>query len=206
MDSENPQGFTSLAPVDHDSLSTGRGYNYSFNGLPNYLPAQDNGLLQYWPVLRKHRWTIFATIIVVVTMATIVTVRTTPIYEAVGRIAIGHENNDVLGFKNAAEGFNSEDDYDYTVALDTQVKILQSDAIALATARALQLDKTPAFSSSNKESEALAAPSVDPRQEAALMGFIQGGLKLTVVPKTRIIEIRFANPDGEMAAKVVNTL
>ena len=39
-----------------------------------------------------------------------------------------------------------------------------------------------------------------------MMGFIQGGLKLTVVPKTRIIEIRFSNPDPQLAAKVVNTL
>lgn len=39
-----------------------------------------------------------------------------------------------------------------------------------------------------------------------MMGFIQGGLKLTVLPKTRIIEIRFSNPDPQMAARVVNTL
>jgi capsular exopolysaccharide synthesis family protein len=207
MDPENMQSSTGLAPVSRDGVSVGRGGDYSFLGAQGYLPPQDNGLLQYWPIIRKHRWTIIATLIVVVTLATIVTLRTTPIYEAVGRIAIGHENSDVLGFKNTGEGFSAEDDYDYTVALDTQVNILQSDAIALATAKALQLDKTSPFSNRGQATgDPPPAPGVDPRQEAALMGFVQGGLKLTVVPKTRIIEIRFANPDPQMAAKVVNTL
>lgn len=194
--------------MEQDPLSLGRGYGYTYNPYAAAgLPPNDNGLLQYWPILRKHRWTILATIVFIVTVTTIVTLRTTPIYEAVGRIAVGRENNDVLGFKSSGEGLNSEYDYDYTVALDTQVKILQSDAIALATAKALQLDKTPAFSrAAAKNADPLAAPSVDPAQEAALMGFIQGGMKLAVVPKTRIIEIHFANPDPQLAAKVVNTL
>jgi uncharacterized protein involved in exopolysaccharide biosynthesis len=206
MDAEHPNGTTTLAPVESDQLAMGRGYGYGLGGIPEYLPPQDNGLLQYWPILRKHRWTIAATIIIVVTLATVITLRTTPIYEAVGRIAVGHENNDVLGFKSSGEGFSSEDDYDYTIALDTQIKILQSDAIALATAKALQLDKMQPFASPANPNDPLPPPSVDPRKEAALMGFIQGGLKLAVVPKTRIIEIRFSNPDPQLAARVVNTL
>ncbi|MGZ4787329.1 MAG: GumC family protein [Terriglobales bacterium] len=206
MDAEHPNGTTTLVPLENDPAALGRAYGYGLNSLPEFLPPQDNGLLQYWPILRKHRWTIAATVIIVVTLATVVTLRTTPIYEAVGRIAVGHENNDVLGFKGTGEAFSTEDDFDYTVALDTQIKILQSDAIALATAKALELDKTPPFSSATNTNDPLAAPSVDPRKEAALMGFIQGGLKITVVPKTRILEIRFANADPQMAAKVVNTL
>jgi len=207
MDSDYPSSGTSLTTLESDPLAMGRSYGYALNGLPGYLPPQDNGLLQYWPVLRKHRWTIVATMIIVVTLATIITMRTTPIYEAVGRIAVGHENNDVLGFKDGAQSFATDDDFDYTVALDTQLKILQSDAIALATARALQLDKTPAFSSSSANpNDPLPTPTADPKQEAALMAFVQNGLKLSIVPKTRIVEIRFSNPDPQMAAKVVNTL
>src|SRR4051794_21175315 len=109
MDSENSQKSNSLAPLEQDPLSLGRGYGYSYGPIaPGALPPNDNGLLQYLPVLRKHRWTILATIIIVVTITTIVTMRTTPIYEAVGRIAIGHENNDVLGFKGTGESFTSD--------------------------------------------------------------------------------------------------
>lgn len=208
MDSENSKANTSLAPLEQDPLLLGRTYGYHFGPYAaSGLPPADNGLLQYWPILRKHRWTILATIVIVVTITAIVTLRTVPIYEAVGRIAIGHENNDVLGFKGSGDGLSADYDYDYSVAIDTQVKILQSDAIALATAKALQLDKTPAFAPSNqKNGDPMLTPGVDPRQEAALMGFVQGGLKLSVVPKTRIIEIHFSSPDPQMAARVVNTL
>jgi capsular exopolysaccharide synthesis family protein len=207
MDSDNNRG-TSLAPPEQDPLGFGRAYGYGYGPVAaGAMPANDNGLLQYLPVLRKHRWTILATIVIVVTITSIVTLRTVPIYEAVGRIAIGHENNDVLGFKGSGESFtNDEYDYDYSVALDTQMKILQSDAIALATAKALQLDKDPAFTHKASNSEAGQLSTVDPAQEAALMGFVQGGMRLSIVPKTRIIEIRFANPDPQMAAKVVNTI
>jgi capsular exopolysaccharide synthesis family protein len=185
-----------------------RAYGYPYGPIATgAMPANDNGLLQYLPVFRKHRWTILATIIIVVTITTIVTLRTIPIYEAVGRIAIGHENDNVLGFKGSGEGFASDEyDYDYTVALDTQIKILQSDAIALATAKALQLDKAPAFIHPAAGNDSAQTTSLEPAQEAALMGFIQGGLRLGIIPKTRIIEIRYANPDPQLAAKVVNTI
>jgi succinoglycan biosynthesis transport protein ExoP len=209
MDSENSRNGGGLIPTERDPLSLGRSYNTGY--LPyadGYGSPNDNGLLQYWPILRKHRWTILATVIIAVTLTAIVTLRTTPVYEAVGRIAIGHENNNVLGFKTNDDSLSTDyEDYDYTVALDTQVRILQSDAIALATAKALQLDKNPAVVPRGKNGgNPLAAPGVDPVQEAALMGFVQGGLKLAVIPKTRIIEIHFANPDPQLAAKVVNTL
>jgi polysaccharide biosynthesis transport protein len=209
MDPDGMSRGNSLAPVEQDPLSLSRGYSYNYGTIPpGALPPNDNGLLQYLPVLRKHRWTILATVIIVVTLTTIVTLRTTPIYEAVGRIAVSHENNnDVLGFKGSGEGFSGDDyDYDYSIALDTQIKILQSDAIALATAKALQLDKSPAFSRKPAGADPFQAPNVDPQQEAAMMGFVQGGLKLSVVPKTRIIEIRYSNPDAQLAARVVNTL
>ena len=172
----------------------------------NLAQQEDNGLLQYLPILRKHSWTIIATVAITVTLAVIVSLRTTPQYDATGRIAINRENTDTLGFKNGADAV-TDDDIDYQLTLDTQTRILESDAITLATAKALQLDKNPAFLSPTTNSgDSLAAPVADPRQEAALLGFIHGGLTITQVPKTRILEIRFTNPDPQLAARVVNTL
>ncbi len=166
----------------------------------------DKGLLQYVPILRKHRWTILATVALTVIIAIIVSLRTRPEYDALGRIAINRENADALGFKNGVEAL-TDDDIDYQLTLDTQTRILESDAITLATARALGLDKDPAFMPANeKPAEVLAAPTADPRQEAALIGFIHGGLQITQVAKTRILEIRFTNSDPQLAARVVNTL
>jgi hypothetical protein len=145
MDSENSKNSTGLAPIEQDPLAMGRSFGYTFSPYAAAgLPPNDNGILQYWPILRKHRWTILATIIIVVTISTIITLRTTPIYDASGRIAVGRENNDILGFKSSGEGLNADYyDYDYAVALDTQVKILQSDAFArrwIKTKGALKAD------------------------------------------------------------------
>jgi succinoglycan biosynthesis transport protein ExoP len=171
------------------------------------LPKQDEkGLLQYVPILRKHRWTILATVGLTVIVAIIASLRTKPEYDALGRIAINRENADALGFKNGIEAV-TDDDIDYQLTLDTQTRILESDAITLATAKALELDKDPAFiPAKDKPAEVLAAPTADLRQEAALIGFIHGGLQITQVPKTRILEIRFTNSDPQLAARVVNTL
>lgn len=170
------------------------------------LAQEDNGLLQYLPILRKHRWTILATVAITVVLAIIVSLRTRPEYDALGRIAINRENADALGFKNGADAL-TDDDIDYQLTLDTQTRILESDAITLATAKALHLDKDPAFMpAKEKAADVLAAPAADPRQEAALIGFIHGGLQITQVPKTRILEIRFTNSDPQLAAHVVNTL
>ncbi len=170
------------------------------------LVQEDNGLLQYLPILRKHRWTILATVALTVVLAVIVSLRTKPEYDALGRIAINRENADALGFKNGVDAL-TDDDIDYQLTLDTQTRILESDAITLATAKALQLDKDPAFMPvKEKSADVLAAPAADPRQEAALIGFMHGGLQITQVPKTRILEIRFTNSDPQLAARVVNTL
>src|SRR5579883_486845 len=168
--------------------------------------SEDNGLLQYLPMLRKHRWTILATVGITVILAVIVTLRTKPEYEAVGRIAINRENSDALGFKNGSDAV-TDDDIDYQLTLDTQTRILESDAITLATAKALQLDKDPAFQTKKNASlDTLAGPAVDPHQEAAMLAFVHGGLSIKQVAKTRILKIRFTNPDPELAARVVNTL
>jgi hypothetical protein len=93
VDSQNSQNGTSLAPLEQAPLSRGRGHGYSSNPYAAAgLPPNDNGLLQSWPIFRKHRWTILATIVIIVTLTTIITLRTTPIYEAVGHIAVGREN------------------------------------------------------------------------------------------------------------------
>jgi len=194
----------SIRPYEPDPVVFGKLYAQSYG-----LPAQENGILQYWPVLRKHRWTILATVVIVVTLTAIVSLRTTPIYVAVGRIAINREGNPLIGIKNANDA-SGDDDTDYSETLETQIKILQSDNIAMAVARALQLDKNPAFASKAKKDAAdgslLQAPTADPLQEAAMLGYVHGGLRITQIPKTRILEIRFTSPDPQMAARVVNTV
>src|ERR1700693_2223542 len=90
------------------------------------VPQRETTIRDYWVILTKRRWTIIAFALVVLVLTTIATFKTTPIYDAVGRIAINHENSEALPFKNNTS--NSMPEYeDYTTAIETQVRILKSD-------------------------------------------------------------------------------
>ena len=71
----------------------------------------------------------------------IATLRSTPIYDAVGSIAI---NKPDPMLANLREANGSEDYYDPT-DLDTEVRILRSDLLALQVIKQLNLDKLPEF-------------------------------------------------------------
>ena len=174
------------------------------------LPPNPEGavLLQYFSLLLKRRWTIIGTMVIVTALGTIFTLRSPKRYEAVGRLAYNKEPSLNLGMKDSDFSSSSIDDLDYNVALETQVKILQSDAIALATIKYLKLDTDPKFAGpaaaqAAKETQAL---SVDSPLQSSLIGRFRGGLKVSVIPRTRIIEVRYTDLDPRLAATLVNGL
>src|SRR5437879_12847153 len=65
---------------------------------PNYIPLapEEPFWANYWLILRKRKWVVLATLIVVVTLATIVSLRTRPIYDAFAKIEINRPNSAVL--------------------------------------------------------------------------------------------------------------
>lgn len=186
-----PSTPTSLVPVSTPKRTPDFRFPVTYDS--PFSGAADGGFLYYLKILNKRRWIVAATLILSVSLIAIVTLKAVPIYEAVGRIALNHENSDVLGFKGA--GLYDPGNDAESIALDTQLNILKSDAVALATAQALGFDKDPGFRNKSTSS-----------QESALTSYIQSNLKLSVLPRTRIIEIRFSDPNPQTAAHVVNTL
>lgn len=164
------------------------------------------GLADYWRILVKRKWVIFASIAVIVTLATIVSFQMTPMYEAVGRIAINREMSDILDLKDVGLGTTSED-LDYTVTLETQVRILQSDTLALEVVKNLQNQKHPAFAdAATAAGGAVPVRQNDPARDVELIGRVRGGLRVTTIPSTRVIELRYMSSDPRLAAEMVNTL
>src|SRR5690349_595466 len=151
----------------------------------------------YWRILLKRKWTVFCTAMVIVITTALVTLRMTPIYEASGRISVGRPSSEFLQFKDSPA---AEDDY--TVAMETQVRILQSDSLALSVIKKLGLDKKPA----GKNASVVEASQTDSTAETAMIARFKSGLRVITVPNTRVLEIRYSNPDRQLAARVVNTL
>src|SRR4030088_2484600 len=95
--------------------------------------------------------------------------------------------------------------------METEVKILQSDLLALQVIKELQLDRRPEFGGapSNLSSSSDLAPDplqADSSRTSSLLGGFRGSLKVGLSPNSRIIEIHYRSTDKQMAANVVNTL
>ncbi len=173
------------------------------------LPGQDSALREYLRVLIKRKWLGLSCLAIIFGVVALATMRTTRIYDAYGSIAINKTDPAILNLKDSANGGGSEY-YDPT-DLDTEVRILKSDLLALQVIKQLNLDKQPEFDGTQEppsNSLALSTDALQPDSEktTALLAAFKGGLHVSLIPNTRIIEIHYRSPDKALAASVVNTL
>jgi succinoglycan biosynthesis transport protein ExoP len=173
------------------------------------LPGQDSALREYLRVLIKRKWLVFSCVAIIFGAVALATMRSTRIFDAAGSIAINKTDPAIQNLKESANG-NSSDYYDPT-DLDTEVRILKSDLLALQVISQLNLDKQPEFGGAGAappDTLALTTDALQPDSEktTALLAGFKGGLRVSLIPNTRIIEIHYRSPDKNLAANVVNTL
>lgn len=173
------------------------------------MPSQDSVLREYLRVLIKRKWIVVSSLAIIFGAVTLATMRSTRIYDAGGSIAINKTDPAILNLKESANG-SAADYYDPT-DLDTEVRILKSDLLALQVIKQLNLDKQAEFGGTNETpstSLGLTTDALQPDSEktTALLGGFKGGLRVTLIPNTRIIEIHYRSADKNLAANVVNTL
>src|SRR5271155_2186917 len=176
------------------------------SALYNVLPAQETTLREYMRVLIKRKWLVISVIVGIFMVIAIAGLKQTPIYDAVGRIAVNKADSNLISFKDSTP----DTDYVYEQSdLDTEVRILQSDLMALQVIRQLNLDKRPEFGghSEQKQGNLVADPlQTDSNRTSALLTNFHGKLHVTLIPNTRIMEIHFTSTDPQLAASAVNSL
>jgi succinoglycan biosynthesis transport protein ExoP len=169
--------------------------------------SQESAIGDYVRVLMKRKWTVLACLFTIFSVVAIASLKTTPVYEASGSIAINKPDSSLGNFNNSPT-FNL-DYYDPT-EIETEVKILQSDLLALQVVKDLNLDRRPEFGGKAAPPSSLdLAPDplqADPSRTSALIANFRGNLKVTLAPNTKIIEVHFRSADKELAANVVNKL
>src|SRR5258708_20932407 len=106
--------------------------------------SQESALGEYVRVLMKRKWTVLACLFTIFSVVAIASLKMTPVYEASGSIAINKPDSGLVNFSNSPS-FNV--DYFDPTELDTEVKILQSDLLALQVVKELGLDLKPDSSS-----------------------------------------------------------
>ena len=172
------------------------------------LPSQDSALHDYARILVKRRIVVLVTLVAVFGAVAIATLRATRIYDASGSIAVNR--TDPTTMMTMGNG-NSGAAYMDTSDVDTEVRVLQSDLLALDVIRALGLDKRKEYGGSgnvpqNSLEETTDALRPDSQRAAILLDQFKSGLTVANVPNTRLIEINYRSPDPNLAAQVVNTL
>jgi exopolysaccharide transport family protein len=175
------------------------------SALYDVLPSQESTLREYMRTLIKRKWMVTAVVVGIFMAVAIASLRQTPIYEAVGRIAVNKADSNLITFKDSTPVVDYYDQSD----LDTEVRILQSDLMALQVIRQLNLDRRPEFGghSDQKQPNLVADPlQTDSNRTSALLGGFRGNLHVTLIPNTRIIEIHYTSTDPQLAASAVNTL
>jgi len=172
-----------------------------------YLAEQESPLLHYWRILKKRRWTVAATLVIIFALSVITTLNTTRLYQATSKVAIFPESQNVLGFKDFG---NSPLDYQYDVILETQAAILRSDALAMKVIEAMHLDENPTFAGATgahaENSVRVSSMQPDPARAAGLLGAFRGGLSVQLIPNSRLVQISYTHPDPRLATEIANAL
>jgi exopolysaccharide transport family protein len=167
------------------------------------LPGQESVLREYFRTLVKRRWVIVASVALIFGVVFIATLRSTRIYDASGSIAINKPDPMTFNFKDSAgTGMGDYDSSD----IETEVRILRSDLLALQVIKQLNLDQRQG--SQPTSSLGLTTDALQPNSTVTsrLLSGFRNNLTVSAVPDTRIIEIHYRSPDNELAARVVNTL
>lgn len=179
-------------------------------GIPNLsVTAHESVLRDYLRVLEKRKWVVLSCLLIIPALVGIASLRMTKMYDAMGRIAINKVDNAAISFKDNS-GPVQGDYFDLTDA-DTEVRILESDSIALEVIRQLNLDKRPDFgglpvTATNHGVITTDPLSADSSRVTSMLSQFRSGLHVVVVPGTRVIEIHYTSPDRVLAAQIVNTL
>jgi len=193
-------GSREMQPVEPTELMKPIG-----SGLYSVLPSQESTLREYMRVLIKRKGMVLACIFGIFAATAIASLRQTPIYEAVGRIAVNRADSNVITFKDSVPVVDYMDPSD----LDTEVRVLQSDLLALQVVRQLNFDKRPEFGGQPdlRQPNLVADPlQGDSSHTTALLGGFKGNLRVSLIPNTRTIEIHYRSADPQLAASAVNTL
>lgn len=156
-------------------------------------------LLDYLIIIRKHQWLILTFILTVVTSVTLASFKMKPIYEAAASVEVDRESQTMSPFQDE----NSYDEYmDTEDYIETQAKVLQSETLALQTIKSVDLVHYPEFG--GNVTSASSGQAAETQQRSPLLGAFLNDLSIVRVPNSRLIEVKFAAQNPQLAALVVN--
>src|ERR1700722_3355058 len=174
-------------PTLHEMQAVGA--DFGRGATPQVYPellSQESALGEYVRVLIKRKWTVVACLVTIFSLVAIASLKMTPIYEASGSIAINKPDSGLVNFSNSPTF--SVDYYDPT-EMETEVKILQSDLLALQVVKELALARRAEFGGKTAQFPSSLDLAPDPLQAdtghtTSLLSSFRSNLKVTLAPNT----------------------
>ena len=181
-------------------------------------------LVDLMTVLRRRRGYLIGFLGAAMLTATAYCVFATRRFEATGEIEVQKESPAAFGLESSVTGdpaASGTDSLDYSMTLETEARILESRTVALQVIKDLKLETTHDYFPVHRtgfylpgwvffwekpiEPATINLEDAPNRRYIALKIFASH-LKVTPETGTRLIEIKYSDPDPELAAAVVNHL
>jgi succinoglycan biosynthesis transport protein ExoP len=123
-------------------------------------------------------------------------------YEATARLMINPDISSPM--VNGVGGMNAPTDP--SVIQETEVRVMQSDAVAWEVIRQQRLDRNPEFAATKKGETPEPIDTISSIHRFDLLTNFHKRLNVASIPKTALVEIRFCSKDPKLAADVVNAI
>jgi succinoglycan biosynthesis transport protein ExoP len=203
---------------------------------PEYYLAQDSGIdiKDLLAILRRRRWVILSTVVVLTTLAVLIGLQLTPKYTAKTLVMIDPRQSNVVDLQAVMQGLGTD-----ASTVETQVKVIKSRDLAERVMEKLRLFDDPEFNKALErkpgdveltvdgpleklvgwlphqwliatglaQEPIVAPPEVEPalEREAAIERF-DDRLKVTQEGRSYVIGLSFTSPDPQRAARIANTV
>ena len=173
-------------------------------------------LRDYLRIINKRRNTVFTFFTVVFLLVVIATFTTTPIFRASTKVMVERESSSPLTSGYSYIAYDPE-------FLETQYQVITSKSVALKVVDLLGAEKMYStffgnekkggsflgalFSSDEKEATSAPSPEEAAADRADQMAVvIQGGIRVSPIKDSRVVEISYESENAALAAQVVNSV
>lgn len=193
-------------------------YDRHYSGVIDEGEDAGIDLKEYWRIVMRHKFTVLLVMIITMVGAAIYTTMQTPIYRSTVKIQIDRESAQITQYESV---MREESIYSYDF-FETQYELLKSKKLAKRVVKELGLTSSeqflgkqqPSFFKEFKQSisnlffeeEKKETKDNTDNGTKGLENMVVGGLTISPVKSSRIVDISFDSANPKLAAKVANTL
>lgn len=188
---------TALANLPQQGKELRKGGYPAYSRYPA-VEIEKNSVREYLRTIRRHKWIVLATLVVLVTIVTIGTLLTKPVYRAEAKLEIGRETERVAQGRQILE-MESASIYN-PFFLQTQVDILHSRDLARRVIQKLGLSDNDEFKTKGVEGIA------ENEREVRLVNAFQRRYDVSVGRQTKVVSLTFDAYSPKLAADVANAI